>query len=98
MTKEQFDQLISAVRAIAHGPTSGPTGLEMVAMSLSGEGSGTPIGPALESLAEAVREHATSVTEAAQTIAAAIENLDNGECLRAFRDACRAFADQTAKS
>lgn len=35
MNEEQFDALIDAVRAIAHGSVSGPTGLELVAMALA---------------------------------------------------------------
>jgi hypothetical protein len=35
MTEEQYDALIAAVRAIAHGPVSGPTGLELVAVAMS---------------------------------------------------------------
>jgi hypothetical protein len=93
ITKEQFDELVSAVRAIAHGSLSGPTGLEMLAMSFAGEGLRTPIGPALESLATAVREHAEAVTNAAETIVSAIDLDDNGECMRAFRDACRAYVN-----
>ncbi len=97
ISNEQFDALVNAVRAIAHGPMSGPTGLELVAMALSGEkNSDVAIGPALATLAQAVETHAEAVTTAASTIASAIEDLDNGECLRAFRDACRAFADSKA--
>lgn len=93
ITKEQFDQFISAVRLIAQGPTSGPSGLEVVGIALAGEQFSAPVGPALMSLAHAVEKHGEAVTEAAQTIAAAIDNLDNGECLRAFRDACHAFVN-----
>jgi hypothetical protein len=91
ITKEQFAEFISAVRLIAHGPTSGPSGLEGVGIALAGDHFGEPVGPALASLALAVEHHAEAITEAAQTIAAAIDNLDNAECLRAFRDACHAF-------
>jgi hypothetical protein len=54
MTPEQVTKLCDAITKIAHGPTSGATGLESVAMSVAGEGLKSPIGPALQDLADNV--------------------------------------------
>lgn len=63
--EEDLPALASAVRAIAHGPTSGPTGLELVSMSLATLGEPTvsaglhAIAGAIADLADAVREGAS---------------------------------------
>lgn len=59
MTKEQVDELICAVRRIAYGDQHDPTGLEALAMSLSGDG--TPglndsVAKGLHDIADAIRE------------------------------------------
>ena len=59
MTDDPLTDLIAAVRAIAHGPTSGPTGLELVAMALAGRGGSVAesldrIANAIERLAEVI--------------------------------------------
>jgi hypothetical protein len=60
--------IASAIRSISHGGTTGPEGLEMLSMSMSGEGSGTPVGPAIETglgeIAEAVREGMAEIASA----------------------------------
>jgi hypothetical protein len=61
-------ELVSAVRAIAHGPVSGPTGLEAVCMALAGEG---PIGH--NSLAAAIREAGEAVERGLCAVAEALE-------------------------
>lgn len=38
MKDEQVKEIAEAIRVIAHGGLSGPTGLEALAMSLAGEG------------------------------------------------------------
>ena len=40
MTEKQINELIAAICSIAHGGTYGPTGLEMLAMAIDGEGPG----------------------------------------------------------
>jgi len=53
-------ELIRSVRAIAHGDVHGPTGLEMVAMAIGGEGVSSHLGPAVSDMgmqiAESIRE------------------------------------------
>jgi hypothetical protein len=60
--------IASAIRSISHGGTTGPEGLEMLSMSMSGEGTGTPVGPAIETglgeIAEAVREGMSEIASA----------------------------------
>lgn len=59
-------ELISAVRAIAHGPTSGPTGLEALCIAVSGEGYG-------DNLAQAIRDGGSAVESGLRAIAEAID-------------------------
>jgi hypothetical protein len=94
ITEKQINELLNVLRSLVEGPGSRPTGLEGIGIALAGDELKVPIGSAIVSLAEAIRGHAEAVNEAASTIAAAIDaNVDNGECMRAFRDACRAFVD-----
>jgi len=60
------------ISKIAHGPTSGPTGLEMLAMSIGGEGNNYPLGKAVE---ESIGELSRSISDSADTIAESINNL-----------------------
>jgi hypothetical protein len=97
ITEKQFNELLNVLRSFVEGPGSRPTGLEGIGIALAGDQLKIPIGFALESLAGAIRAHGEAVTDAACTIAEAINaNVDNGECMRAFRDACRAFTDSKA--
>lgn len=59
-------ELISAVRSIAHGPTSGPTGLEALCIAVSGEGYG-------DNLAQAIRDAGSAVESGLRAIAEAID-------------------------
>jgi hypothetical protein len=61
-----FERLITAVRSIAYGDRAGPTGLEAVAMAISGEG---PPGTA------SVGEGLLAIAESNQAIADAINRL-----------------------
>lgn len=90
ITKEQFDQFIRTLRLIAHGETSGPSGLEGIAIALAGDQFREPVGSALGELAAAIDRHAEAITdaadkqagaitEAAQTIAEAIGNLGRAQ-------------------
>lgn len=45
-----------ATRLIAHGGTSGPSGLEALAIAIAGEGFSTPLGPAVAGLGDRARE------------------------------------------
>ena len=54
--EQLLGELVTAVRLIAHGPTSGATGLEMVAMALAGEGLVDPVGRGLADIANAINE------------------------------------------
>ena len=62
---EAIDGLSEAVRAVAHGGTDQPTGLEALAMAIAGEGRRTPISEAVtnagDEIASAVRELAEAV-------------------------------------
>ena len=60
MNPEQYDALISAVRAIAHGPASGPTGLELVSMALA-KGGEPSVSASISQLAAAVDRLADAV-------------------------------------
>lgn len=62
------DGLVSAVRAIAHGGVSGPTGLEMLAMAIAGVGLHEPLSASIEGAGLAV-------AEALQSVATSIDNL-----------------------
>lgn len=62
---EEPTELSRAVRAIAHGDVNGPTGLEMLAIAVGGEGAKT-------SLAEVVRDGLHEVAESLHAVAEAI--------------------------
>lgn len=66
--RDGLDSLASAVRAIAHGPASGPGGLEALAMSIAGAGDFDS-----NNLATAVRDGSDSIASALRAIADAIE-------------------------
>ena len=75
-TKEEiyqiFGELISAISSISHGGTSGPTGLEGLAMSIAGKGLEKNLGNSIEILADAIYnglgEIASSIDRLADTI------------------------------
>lgn len=57
--EQDLDRLADATRAIAHGPVSGPTGLELVAMALQGKDGDSvekSLALGLEKIAEAIRD------------------------------------------
>jgi hypothetical protein len=58
-----YRNLADATRLIAHGNNSGPTGLEAVAMALSGSGSGTNVADALMEIANAINRLAEAVSD-----------------------------------
>lgn len=66
MTRNQNDALISAIRAIAHGPESGPSGLELVAVALAGKDK--DVATALTDIAHAINRLADSVQDVYGTI------------------------------
>jgi hypothetical protein len=68
MNDETALSLIAAIRSISHGGTSGPTGLEMLSMAISGERNAAPLGSAIQSAG-------SEVAEGLNAIAAAIDNL-----------------------
>ena len=62
-------ELTTAVRAIAHGSISGPTGLEAVTMAIAGEGH-----PGHDNLAQAVRDAGDAIAAGLQAIAEQMRN------------------------
>jgi hypothetical protein len=83
VTDEQVKELITAIRRIAHGGQDGPTGLEMLAMAIGGEGPGwgglpSAISGSGEATAEALQEGLSEVARAIENagsqIAAAIRD------------------------
>ena len=63
MSEEQLDNLIAAIRAVAHGDTVSPGGLESLGMALAGQGLERPISHALDGIAEALMEVAAAIRE-----------------------------------
>lgn len=64
MSEEQFDQLVSSIRAIAHGDVHGPGGLEYLAMVLGESGDGSvaeALRDGLGDIADAIRQHGNGV-------------------------------------
>lgn len=51
---ESIQKLACAVEKIAHGPQSGPTGLELLAIAIAGKGLAFPLGLQLERIATAL--------------------------------------------
>jgi hypothetical protein len=74
---EAIGGLATSVLRIAHGGVSGPTGLEMLSMSISGEHNGTPLGSAIQAglesgageIAEALRAGLTDIAQAIESLA-----------------------------
>jgi len=64
MDNEQVDQLAAAITKIAHGPISGPTGLEAVAMALST----APSGNGGNTVSDALMEVAAAVDRLAEAV------------------------------
>lgn len=56
-------KLTNAVRSVAHGGVSGPSGLEMLAMAISGEGVKSSLADPLSRLADAVTQIAEGNAE-----------------------------------
>lgn len=66
MNDEQVDGLIRAVRAIAHGNTNAPSGLEMLAMAVGGrDGS---VAESLDGIAHSIDRLAHAVVQLAGVI------------------------------
>jgi len=59
----QVDALCSAIRNIAEGGVTGPSGLESVGMALAGERLSTPVGEAIITLAESINGLADAIRE-----------------------------------
>jgi len=55
MTHEQIEKLIEALTRIAHGGTSGPTGLEALAMAIAGERLHKPLSEAMTDIADSLQ-------------------------------------------
>jgi hypothetical protein len=70
-----LNELVSAIRSISHGDgvALGPEGLEMLSMSISGEGNQSPLGDVLRSLDEHLCEELNTLSGAVEDIARAIE-------------------------
>lgn len=71
-TFDQFDQLTKAIRAIAHGDSDGPSGLEIVAMALQG-GDDQSVAGALTASADRIAESLNNVAIAINTLAQAVQ-------------------------
>lgn len=67
-------EIAGAIESISHGSDTGPTGLEMLSMSVAGDGLGSPIGPAIES---GLTEIAEAISGGLSEIAQAIAGLNN---------------------
>jgi hypothetical protein len=63
-----LSELAAAVRAIAHGGTSGPTGLEMLTMAIVGDGAF-----ARDNLAQAIRDAGESIERGLLALADALQ-------------------------
>lgn len=65
---ELGESLVSAIRAIAHGPVTGPGGLEALAMTIADNPAGTSLAAAvsdgLSEIATALREGLSEVADA----------------------------------
>jgi len=57
---DQIEDIVSAVRSIAHGETTGPGGLEGLAMALAGDRLHAPVGASLDRIAAALEDIATN--------------------------------------
>lgn len=70
MDSNKSNEIADAIRSISHGGNDGPTGLEMLSMSISGDGLGSPlaqsISEGLRDIAEALREGLAAIAEAQQ--------------------------------
>jgi hypothetical protein len=80
MTDDQFAALISAIRAIAHGPTSGATGLELVAIALAGKGDGS-VSASLDGIAGAIE----NLSHAVGQLASVMDHHESRKALRSQR-------------
>ena len=61
MIDVQLSQIAGAIRSVSHGDSSGPMGLEMLAMALAGKGRQDSVASALSEIASAIRELAQAV-------------------------------------
>ena len=71
----KIDEIVSAIRSISHGGTSGPEGLEMLAMAVSGEGLHSSLKEAVESIASSVEHCAEFLQPDLNDIAAGLNNI-----------------------
>lgn len=80
MNKEQIEKAFKsggeieyALRSIAGGHASGPSGLEFLAMALASPAGGElrhPVGEALDNIASSISEHASAIENLAEQIEA----------------------------
>jgi hypothetical protein len=63
MTDEQVEYIAKALKSISHGDAHGPTGLETVAIALSGHGLNSPIGEGLAQIADAINNLANEISD-----------------------------------
>lgn len=82
ISKDNFDELVTAIRLIAHGGQSGPTGLEMLSMAVDGAG-GSPGGNG--GLAGAIDRAGDQIAQSNSEVADA--NRGIAEALQAIADA-----------
>ena len=64
---DELKALNSTLARMVHGDEQ-PTGLEALAMSLSGEGNGRPVGEAIDRLADAGKSIAEAIDRLADTV------------------------------
>jgi hypothetical protein len=85
ITKKDIEKWVESIAysilRVSHGTETGPTGLEMLAMSIAGEGLRTPVGHAVhdlststDCLATAIRESVGDLPEAIEKLAESIDN------------------------
>lgn len=70
--RQLIEGLSYSLLRISHGTTSGPTGLEMLSMAISGEGIGVPPGPAIREGADGI---ANGLSEVAQAIESGLSGI-----------------------
>jgi hypothetical protein len=72
VSKREMSELIAAIRLIAEGTVSGPSGLEALGMAIAGEGRGEPLGSSISGgcweVAESIRAVASALSEVAEAI------------------------------
>lgn len=74
MNEQTAQALVSAIRSISHGDISGPTGLEMLSMSISGDGTSAPLAPAVEAVGTAIAEGLHAIANSISQLAQVLED------------------------